>query len=193
MVLPVLAAIPAGWLAAELAGRLACGAGSAPGRPALLAAIGIAVLAVALLPPALVWPGCVLGWLLLALALADAAHLLLPDPLTLAVAVLGLVLAPVAPADALAGAAIGFLLLWAVRSAYRAVRGRDGLGLGDAKLLAAGGIWVGWQGVPLVLLGAALATLAAAVALRRLRGDDAVPFGPGLAGGIWVTFLAAAA
>lgn len=189
--LPLLAALPAGWLAAWLAVRLACGPGvfATPGALALPLALGVAALAVGLLPPALVWPGCILGWLLLALALADAAHLLLPDPLNAALAVLGLVLAPTGVADALVGGALGFLLLWAVRRLYRAWRGCDGLGLGDAKLLGAGGIWVGWQGLPAALLGAALATLAAALLLRREHSAP-IPFGPGLAAGIWVVFLA---
>jgi leader peptidase (prepilin peptidase)/N-methyltransferase len=87
----------------------------------------------------------------------------------------------------------GYLLLWAVAWVYRRLRGRDGLGLGDAKLLAAAGAWVGAGGLPSVLAGAAIAALAAAggmmLAGRRLDRHTALPFGPFLAAATWLVWL----
>jgi leader peptidase (prepilin peptidase)/N-methyltransferase len=156
------------------------------------AALAAAAWAVIALPPDLVWPGCGLAWLLLALALADARSMMLPDPLVLALGALGLGLAAVRGADpsieAFLGALLGFAILSTALLAYRRLRGRAGLGWGDAKLLAAGGAWVGWQGIASVLLVATLATLTVA-AWRGLGGARAIPFGPGLALGIWVVWL----
>jgi leader peptidase (prepilin peptidase)/N-methyltransferase len=167
-----------------------------------LAALGVAAGAVVVLPPALVWPGCLLGWCLLALALADARHMLLPDALTLPLCAAGLGVAlaqgGAALAAAMAGAVLGYAVPAAIGAAYRRLRGHDGIGLGDAKLLAAGGAWLGWAALPSVLLLAALGTLAAALVAALVAGrgrvepDLAMPFGPGLAGAIWLVFLAGA-
>ena len=77
---------------------------------------------------------------------------------------------------------------------YRRLRGRDGLGLGDAKLLAAAGAWLGLASLPWVVLAAALLGLVLAL-LRAgpLRAETAVPFGPPLALAFWVMFLLASA
>ncbi|HEX7741293.1 MAG TPA: prepilin peptidase, partial [Sphingobium sp.] len=100
-----------------------------------------------------------LGWLLLTLAVLDWRHLWLPDALTLPLAFLGLTLGlwvtgPLLM-DRVIGAAAGYLALLAVAVSYRTVRGRDGLGLGDAKLMGALGAWFGWQALPFILLMAA--------------------------------------
>jgi len=133
----------------------------------------------------------------LLLALIDRASFWLPNIFTLPLAIAGLACAALRGGDALLdaalGAAVGYGLLAAVAWAYRRVRGREGLGLGDAKLLAVAGAWVGWQGLPLVLLAASLAALAfvAALAMRRGRFDwqAPLPFGPFLAAGLWLVFL----
>jgi len=142
---------------------------------------------------ALLWAGCVLGWTLLTLAWIDAVSFRLPDLLTLPLLLAGLIEAALLEPDALAGrslgAALGYsgfvLLAWG----YRRLRGQDGLGAGDAKLLAAGGAWVGGLLLPEVLLGSALAGLA--WALRHLRVDTQarLAFGPFLAAGIWLAWL----
>ncbi|MBN8829313.1 MAG: prepilin peptidase [Sphingomonadales bacterium] len=125
------------------------------------------------------------GWLLQALAVLDARHFWLPDKLTLPLAALGLTLGDwVLPApfpDRLIGAALGYGGLFVIAILYRRLRGREGLGLGDAKLLGAIGAWTGWQLLPLVLLCASLAGLAWAL-LLKLRGHDVgrttrLPFG----------------
>lgn len=138
------------------------------------------------------------GWTLLTLAWIDADWMILPDVLTLPLLLAGLVAAWWFDAEAIAdhasAAGIGWLALWAVAAAYRQVRGRDGLGEGDAKLLGAVGAWVGLAGLADVLLGAALTGLAWAGWLR-LRGQTmsattALPFGPFLALAGWAVLLA---
>jgi len=124
-----------------------------------LAALGVVVWAGTLDTEAALWLDCLLGWGLLTLAWIDAEHLLLPDILTLPLILFGLGAAwylrwpPLV--DAAAGAAVGYLSFRLLALAYRWLRGRDGLGAGDAKLLAAGGAWLGWQALGDVVLGAA--------------------------------------
>src|SRR5262245_34750096 len=132
-----------------------------------------------------VWLDCVLGWWLLALAWIDVRRWLLPDPLTLPLVIAGLVvtaiLDPAQLTENALGAATGYLSLRVVASLYRVLRGREGLGHGDAKLLAASGAWLGAGALPQVVLGAAVAGLFAAGCLRlagiRLRAGSALPFG----------------
>lgn len=131
----------------------------------------------------------VLGWMLLTLAVLDWRHFWLPDALTLPLAFLGLTLGmwatDVVLIDRIIGAAVGYGALLAIALAYRTLRGRDGLGLGDAKLLGALGAWFGWQALPFILLIAAVAGLLVMVATGRARDRTArVPLG---------TFLALAA
>lgn len=133
----------------------------------------------------------VLGALLMALALIDLEHYLLPDVLTLPGVVAGLLfslaggLVPLR--DALIGAALGAALPYAVIVLYRLVRGVEGMGLGDVKLLAMIGAFLGWQGALLTLcLGACAGAVVGIGLLAAGRGkaDTELPFG---------TFLAAAA
>ena len=139
----------------------------------------------------------VLGWQLLLIAVIDGEHFRLPDRLTLPLLATGLLAAIVLdhtePPDAVIGAAVGFAGLWLLALAYRRLRGRDGLGDGDPILLAAGGAWVGWIGLPSVLLWASAAGLSF-VAARLLVGGkvsrgDRLPFGPCLAAGLWLTWM----
>lgn len=139
----------------------------------------------------------VLGWQLLLIAVIDGENFWLPDPLTLPLLATGLlaavVLAGGALPDAAIGAGAGFATLWLIGRAYRRLRGREGLGGGDPILLAAGGAWVGWIGLPSVLVWAATAglsvVLARALSGRRVSGEDRLPFGVFLALGIWLTWL----
>lgn len=140
---------------------------------------------------------CIFGWLLLALAAMDIRTYRLNDVLTLSLMLLGLLMAAILDRenlmDHLVGAAVGFALLFAVNWLYGKLRGHDGLGLGDAKLLGAGGTWVAWQGLPSVLLiGTFTALLVAACSAllgRKLRATSMLPFGPFLAIGIWIVWL----
>ncbi|QEH77534.1 prepilin peptidase [Sphingomonas sp. C8-2] len=181
-------------------GRAACCGGRIdsvhPLAELLGGAIGaLAVAAASDLPQAIA--GALFGWLLLTLALLDLRHFWLPDRLTavLAFAGLGAGVAGLPPdlADRLVGGVAGFLLLEAVRRGYRRLRGREGMGGGDPKLFGAIGLWLGWRMLPIILLGAALAGLAAALLLlqagRRLGTTSRLPFGPFLALAAWGTWL----
>jgi leader peptidase (prepilin peptidase)/N-methyltransferase len=125
------------------------------------------------------------GWMLLALAVLDARHFWLPDALTLPLAAIGLTLGDwVLPAplmDRVIGAALGYGGLFLIAIGYRWLRGRDGLGLGDAKLLGAIGAWLGWALLPLVLLLASLGGLVWALTLKLLgrpvESTTRFPFG----------------
>ena len=145
----------------------------------------------------IIWPTAILAWILLALALIDAEQGILPDVLTLPMIAAGLgaawLIAPVGIAYHLAGAAAGYLAFEAVRHTYRWVRGWEGLGKGDSKLLAASGAWVTATGLPSVVLYASVAALICAL-FRRADGKDvtartAFPFGPFLALGTWAVWL----
>lgn len=190
---------------ALLRGRCrACGGSISPVHPALeagAALIGAIAggLFAADLP--LAAASAVLGWLLLLGATLDARDFWLPDRLTAVIAVAGLAANTLGTgpglADALIGIAAGFLALWLVARAYRALRGREGLGGGDAKFLAAIGAWLGWAALPWVVFGAALAGLAAAlVALARSTEVSAatrLPFGTLLAVAAWPIWIVLAA
>lgn len=133
---------------------------------------------------------------LLALAWIDAETGLLPDLLTLPLLWLGLlvnlngVFVPLQ--DAVLGAVAGYLLLWCVYWGFLLYTGREGMGQGDLKLLAALGAWLGWAALPWVLLISASLGLAVALALRvaaRMKSGEALCFGPFLAvAGVLVLF-----
>ena len=134
---------------------------------------------------------CALAVVLAALALFDLRQGRLPDWLTLPLAAAGLLLAwrGGALADSLLGAALGYAVFEGLALAYRRLRGREGLGGGDAKLAAAAGAWVGWQGLPSVVLVAAAGALAVALVRRRLDGSESVRFGAYLAPAILLVWL----
>ncbi|GAB4147545.1 MAG: hypothetical protein Tsb0016_18210 [Sphingomonadales bacterium] len=132
------------------------------------------------------------------LAVYDFRHQILPDLVTLPLLVCGLAYHGLAATgewrDAAIGAVAGYAAIWIVNLIYRALRGRDGIGMGDAKLLAAAGAWLGWAALPGVLLLASLSGLAFAGALmlatRRVGGPDwRMPFGPFLALAFWLLWL----
>jgi leader peptidase (prepilin peptidase) / N-methyltransferase len=163
-----------------------------------LAALGTAIWAATTLSGGRLLVGCALGWALLALAVIDLREHLLPDRITLPLVPTGLLVCAVdAPQDLVAhmlGAAAGFVAFRLIAVSYRRLRDRDGLGEGDAKLLAAAGAWVSWQGLPsVVLVGAsaslALVLLGAALRVRPLRGEAPLAFGPGLCLGLWIVWL----
>ncbi len=185
---------------AWLRGRCrACGDRIGRFHPAVeLAALAVPLSAglVGIEPPWL-WVGCGFGWALLALGWIDWECFRLPDELTLPLVLAGLIvtwrLAPDALADHALAAVSGYAGLRLLNAVYRALRGRDGLGQGDAKLLAAAGAWLGLLALPIVLWAAAVGGLAAA-AVMRLRGSPVklltpVPFGACLALAMWLTWL----
>ena len=179
-------------------GRCRCGAAIAPAHlavelaAALLGAVAFFVFGGLAGPVAAVF-----GWWLLLLAALDVEHHWLPDRLTLPLIPAGLLVAwlGIGPGlqDRLIGAGAGFAILWGIAAAYRALRGREGLGGGDPKLLAGIGAWLGWQMLPFVLLGAGLLGLAA-VALsvargRRVTATDRLPLGTLMALAGWPLWL----
>jgi leader peptidase (prepilin peptidase)/N-methyltransferase len=176
-----------------------CGGAIGWFHPAVeLAALGVAAWSIiACQTPQQVWIACALGWTLLTLGWIDAACFLLPDILTLPLLLAGLgVAVATVPEDAFwraLGAACGYLGLRGIAVAYRALRGREGLGAGDAKLLAAAGAWLGVGALPSLVLLAAVAGLVwagfAAVAGRSIQATTAVPFGPFLAASFWLLWL----
>jgi len=139
--------------------------------------------------------GALFGWTLLTIAALDLRHRWLPDRLTLPLLVAGLgagALGLMPPlGDRVIGAAAGFGSLWLLAWGFRRLRGRDGLGGGDPKLLGAIGAWLGWAALPDVVLVAALGGLAVVAVLRLLRRPVAaeLPLGTMLAAvafGMWL-------
>ncbi|SCW82629.1 type 4 prepilin peptidase 1 . Aspartic peptidase. MEROPS family A24A [Sphingobium faniae] len=130
-----------------------------------------------------------LGWLLLTLAVLDWRHFWLPDALTWPLAFLGFTIGlwttDAVLADRAIGAVAGYVGLLAVAWGYRLARGREGLGLGDAKLLGALGAWFGWQALPFILLLAAgmglLAVGAGAALGKKVERTTRVALGSFLA------------
>jgi leader peptidase (prepilin peptidase)/N-methyltransferase len=127
----------------------------------------------------------------------DCGYFQLPDVLTLPLLLAGLVVTwaemPEDLTDHAISAAVAYLGFRALAWVYRVVRGRDGLGQGDAKLLAAGGAWLGWEMLPDVILIAAVCGIlvASVVAVRagRLDGGMRIPFGPSISLSIWLMWL----
>lgn len=134
--------------------------------------------------------------LVLVLFMIDLEHRILPDRITLPGIVLGLgssVVLPPGPASALLGAALGGGLLWGISEAYFRLRGREGLGFGDVKMLAMVGAFLGW---PLTILTLFLASLSGGavglwlIAARRGDAQSALPFGTFLGAGALVAAVA---
>ena len=187
-----------GWL--KRRGRCAsCQAPISPQYPLVELAGGALTLAVvALFGPS--WQGLfVLGacLALLAMAVIDLRTQLLPDILTLPLLWAGLLyqllFQPLMLSSAVIGAMAGYLVLWSFYWAFKLITGKEGMGYGDFKLLAALGSWMGWQYLPLLLIlsagiGAVIGILVQ-LAIPRLRGAP-MPFGPYLALAGWVALLA---
>ncbi|KRE88515.1 methyltransferase [Frateuria sp. Soil773] len=146
------------------------------------------------------WPalaGLAFTWLLIALAGIDFRTQLLPDQLTYPLLWLGLLLSLlpmfVPPAPAILAAAIGYLSLWSVYWLFKLLTGKEGMGHGDFKLLAALGAWMGASALlPVILLSSLIGALVggALVALRRHGREVPMPFGPFIAAAGWVWFVA---
>lgn len=131
---------------------------------------------------------CFLGWCLLALTMIDLDTQLLPDTITLPLLWAGLIANSfglvVGLNEALWGAVAGYLALWSVYWIFKLVTGKEGMGYGDFKLLAALGTWLGWTKLPLIiLLSSLVGTLAAItlILLKKQERSNPIPFGPYLA------------
>jgi leader peptidase (prepilin peptidase)/N-methyltransferase len=163
-----------------------------------LAATTVAVWGAIMVSGPLLFVTCGLGWTLVALAAIDARHFVLPDLLTLPLGLAGLAVAwtlhPEHLVGNVVGAVVGYVSFLVLAVAYERLRGRPGLGLGDAKLFAAAGAWVSWSGLPSIaiiagLSGLGAALLHAALTRRPLDLKTRLPFGPFLAFGFWLVWL----
>ncbi|MEP5566899.1 MAG: A24 family peptidase [Halioglobus sp.] len=137
-----------------------------------------------------------LTWSLVALTMIDVDHQLLPDDITLPLMWLGLLFnlngTFVSLGDAVIGAMAGYLILWSVYWLFKLLTGKEGMGYGDFKLLAALGAWMGWQALPLIILLSSLVGAVVGIALMVLknRGKEIpIPFGPYLAAAGWIALL----
>jgi leader peptidase (prepilin peptidase)/N-methyltransferase len=180
-----------------LKGRCAaCGTAISPRYPLI-------ELLTALLSATMIWhfgptlaglAALVLGWALIAASAIDLDHQLLPDSITQPLLWLGLALGlsgvltdtPPFPdlQSAVLGAMAGYLSLWTVYKVFKWLTGKEGMGYGDFKLLAALGAWLGWQMLPLVIiLSAVVGTVTgiAMIAIGRHSRQAPIPFGPFLA------------
>lgn len=146
------------------------------------------------------WPAVLammlLTWSLIALSGIDYDTQLLPDDITLPLLWAGLlynlIYGVVALPDAVLGAVFGYLLLWSVYWLFKLVTGKEGMGYGDFKLLAALGAWMGWQSLPLIILMSSLVGVVVGLSLIVFKGRDRakpIPFGPYLAAAGWLTLI----
>ena len=170
------------------------------------AMLGVLVFSVVALPAKLALVACLLGWAMLAIAVVDARRFMIPDVLSLPAIPAGLLasgwllepgVVDLVRIDHVIGMLAGGISLWLVRALYFRVRGREGLGLGDVKLAAAAGAWIGWQGLADVILLAAVGALSLTIALAIVRGKELsaaarIPFGCFLAPSIWLVWALAA-
>jgi len=143
---------------------------------------------------------CVLGiittWFLVAMTMIDFDHQLLPDSLTLPLMWIGL-LASLIPVftdvrSAVIGAAAGYLILWLVFQLFKLITGKEGMGYGDFKLLAAFGALLGWHQLPIIILLSSLVGAVVGITLIAITGRDKnipIPFGPYLAAAGWIAML----
>ncbi|WP_019615892.1 prepilin peptidase [Psychromonas ossibalaenae] len=142
------------------------------------------------------WPlvfGLVFTWVLISLTFIDFDTMLLPDQLTLPLLWLGLLInisgTFTGLTDAVLGAVFGYLSLWSVYWGFKLLTGKEGMGYGDFKLLAALGAWFGWQALPLIILISSFAGAIIGIAVLLASKDKKsrpIPFGPYLAIAGWI-------
>ena len=145
------------------------------------------------------WPllaGLAFTWILIAASGIDARTQLLPDQLTLPLLWLGLLLSLVPvfidSQASIIGAAIGWLSLWSVFWLFKLLTGKEGMGYGDFKLLAALGAWMGAAALlPIILLSSLIGAIIGSIALAAKGKDKStpIPFGPFIAAAGWVWFV----
>jgi leader peptidase (prepilin peptidase)/N-methyltransferase len=133
---------------------------------------------------------------LIAMAGIDIDHQLLPDNLTIPLMwggiLLGIWSVHVDLVSSVIGAIGGYLFLWAVYHLFRLLTGKEGMGYGDFKLLAALGAWMGWQMLPLIVLLSSVVGAVTGLALMftgRLKKDKPMPFGPFIAAAGWIGLI----
>lgn len=137
--------------------------------------------------------GLIFTWSLITLALIDFDCFILPDAITLPLVWLGIFFsfwAQVGLVSSVVGAMAGYLTLWVVFWAFKLITGKEGMGYGDFKLLAAIGAFLGWQMLPLTILGSSFVGAIIGLALLFKRGESIpIPFGPYLAIAGWIALI----
>lgn len=142
-------------------------------------------------------------WMLVAISVIDIDHQYIYDNMVLPLVWAGLLLSLfhpldgaeklfIAPKSAIAGAIAGYLSLWSVYHLFRIVTGKEGMGYGDFKLLAALGAWLGWQMLPLIILLSAVVGAVTGIMMivfKRHERSVPIPFGPYLAAAGWIAML----
>jgi len=138
----------------------------------------------------------ILTGFLISLTGIDIDHQLLPDDMTLMLLWTGLFFSLfgvfTTPVDSIIGALAGYLSLWLLYHLFRLVTGKEGMGFGDFKLLAAMGAWLGWSALPLVVVLSSVVGAVVGVTLMAVRGherDKPIPFGPFIAAAGWIALL----
>lgn len=140
--------------------------------------------------------GIIVTWFLVAMSMIDFDHQLLPDSMTLPLMWIGLIAALFSVfADlpsAVIGAAAGYMTLWSIYQLFKLITGKEGMGYGDFKLLAALGALLGWQALPVIILLSSLVGAVvglAIIAITRRDKNIPIPFGPYLAAAGWLAML----
>ena len=140
--------------------------------------------------------GLLFTWILISLTMIDVHKQLLPDNITLPLLWLGLIFALFDTYASLQasviGAIAGYLSLWTVFQTFKLVTGKEGMGFGDFKLLAAMGAWMGWAMLPqIILVSSVVGAIAGSIMLvtGKARTQQPIPFGPYLAVAGWIALL----
>jgi leader peptidase (prepilin peptidase)/N-methyltransferase len=147
--------------------------------------------------------GIALTWTLIVISVIDIDHQIIPDSISLPLIWAGLFLSlfhPLAgaqvlfvdPQTAIAGGLAGYLSLWSIYHLFRLLTGKEGMGYGDFKLLAALGAWLGWQMLPLIILLSAVVGAISGIlmiVIKRHKRSVPIPFGPYLAAAGWIAML----
>ena len=144
-----------------------------------------------------------LSCVLVSISMIDYDHQLIPDSIVMPLLWAGLAMSLfhpmagtetlfVSPQDSIVGAIAGYLSLWSVYQLFKMVTGKEGMGFGDFKLLAALGAWLGWQALPVIIMMSAVVGAVIGIAMIIFRGRDRqlpIPFGPYLAAAGWIAML----
>lgn len=137
-----------------------------------------------------------LTWCLIPLTMIDFDHQLLPDDITLPLIWIGLIVNSfslfTSLPEAVWGAIVGYMSLWSIYWLFKLATGKEGMGFGDFKLLAALGAWMGWQAIPVIILLSSLVGAVVGIAMIVTLGRDKnipIPFGPYLAAAGWISLL----
>lgn len=144
-----------------------------------------------------------LTWTLVAISVIDIDHQIIPDSISLPLVWAGLTLSLFNPVDgaqylfidpktAIVGALAGYLSLWSIYHLFRLLTGKEGMGYGDFKLLAALGAWLGWKMLPVIIMMSAVVGAVTGILMIVTKGHERsvpIPFGPYLAAAGWIALL----